>query len=510
MNQQTENNKRVAKNTLYLYIRMFVSLLVGLYTSRVILQTLGVSDYGIYDVMGGVIGMLYYVNNLISGGSSRFLTIDLGRGDLAELKRTFSMINTLAVIAASIVLLLGETVGLWFMNTQLNIDSLRMDAANWVYQCALLTCCVTILQSPYTATIIAHEEMSIYAYMSIFDVVMKLLIVFMLTWFGVDKLKLYGSLMFCVTFLGYVMYCFLCRSRFQECRFIYSFQNDKFRTMMSYSGWNMVGGFANVLNNYGINILINIFFGTTVNAARGIAMQVNNIVSQFYTNIHTASRPQIFKYYAQNDIDGMSNLICNTSKYCALLLLCIIVPVAINIDRLLYIWLGQYPEYTNWFIRLLLIQVVFYCLDYPIGMGIHAVGKMKLPNLSSAFLYLSVFPLTWIIYHLGGSPVLGFCVFICFTPIIMSVDLYILNKYTNFNVKRFIIETLLPVLSVSCVSVTISILIAKIISGVHFTYTLVNVFLSGLTTLIIVYHYGLSSSMRKEIIKVVKNKINRK
>lgn len=501
MPTESENNKRIAKNTVYLYIRMFITMLVGLYTSRVVLNTLGVSDYGIYNVMGGVIGMLAYVNSLLSGGTSRFLTMDIGKGDKNSLKLTFAMANTLGLAAAIIVLILGETLGLWFMKTQLNIDCSRMDAALWVYQCALASCCLTALQTPFTASIIAHEKMDIYAYMSIFDVVMKLCIVFMLTWFDFDKLKLYAVLMFSISLLNLLIYAAICIKKFEECKLSYAYNGDKFKEMMTYSGWNMVGAFANVLNNYGLNILLNIFFGTLVNAARGIAMQVNHVVAQFYSSFQTASRPQIMKYYAQGDVPGMSKLICNSSKYCSYLLLCIVIPLCFNIDGLLQLWLGQNPEYTSWFIRVMCIQVIFQCIDYPVGMGIHAVGRMKLPNITSAIMYLMVFPLSWVAFKLGSGPITGYCVYLAFAPLIMCVDLFILRRYAGFHIRNFISTVIIPIGIIALSGSIPSYFVNRILGSQSVWSILASSAISFVIVSSIIFFFGLPLSVRKKLVR---------
>lgn len=450
---EKDNNKRIAKNTIFLYIRMLLVMAVSLYTSRVVLRVLGVSDYGLYNVMGGIIGMLGYVNTLLSGATSRFLTIDLGKGDLNNLKLTFSISNSLCMVSSILFLVLGETVGLWFMNTQLNIDPSRIDAANWVYQCALLSSVFTVLQSPFSASIIAHEKMDIYAYMSIFDVIMKLLIVYVLIVFEIDKLKLYSILLFSVSILNYLIYSTYARCKFNEASIRLAFNKEKIKEMFSYSGWNMIILFANMLNNYGLNILLNMFFGTIVNAARGLALQVNQVASQLYSNFQTASRPQIMKYYAQGNLNGMSNLICNTSKYSGLLLLCLIIPVFCNIDGLLKIWLGQVPEYTSWFVRVILLQTLFSAIDYPVGMGIQAVGRMKLPNLTVSIIYLAVFPVTYVFLKFGAGPITSYVVYIASAPFILLVDLLILRKYTGFDIFLFLRNTLFPLLKVISLSI---------------------------------------------------------
>lgn len=246
MGDYSSNNKRLAKNTLFLYLRMILTMAIGLYTSRIVLKTLGVSDYGVYNVTGGLITLLAYVNTILAGGTSRFLTIALGQKDLAKLKLTFSTTVTLSLVSSVIVLVLGETVGLWFVNTHLNIDSSRMEAANWVYQCALLSATLTITQMPFSASLISHERMNVYAYMSILDVIMKLLIVYVLLFFNVDKLKLYATLMLCVNFLNILIYRWYCIKRFEECSMQFGFDKNLFKNMFAYSSWNMIGSLSTI------------------------------------------------------------------------------------------------------------------------------------------------------------------------------------------------------------------------------------------------------------------------
>lgn len=499
MSSEQENNKRIAKNTFFLYIRMFITMLVGLYTSRIVLDNLGVSDYGIYNVMGGVIGMLVYVNQLLSGGTSRFLTIDLGRRDIECLRQTFSISNTLALASCLIILVLGETVGLWFMNTHLNIDPARMPAANWVYQCALVSCLLAVLQNPFTASIIAHEKMGIYAYMSIFDVGVKLFIAFMLSWSEFDKLKLFAFLILASNLINAIICAAVSLYQFEESNLRLAYSHEKFKDMMNYSGWNMIGGFANVLNNYGLNILLNIFFGTLINGARGIALQVSNIVQQFYSSFQTASVPQIIKYYAQGDLKGMGHLICNSSKYGAYLLLCIIMPIVFNIDDFLMIWLGQRPEYTSWFTRLILFQILFQAIDVPVGNGIQAVGRMKLPNLTAALFYLSVFPLSYMAFKFGADPVMGYCIYLIFTPFIMLVDLLILRKYTGFSLRMFISKVLSPLFLVILVISLASYFIMRFITGDGFFMFATRCIFCFVITCVVILWGGVSRSVRLQI-----------
>ena len=509
MSQISDNNKRIAKNTVYLYFRMLIMVLVSLYTSRIILKTLGVSDFGVYNVMGGIIGMLGYVNTLLSGGTSRFLTIGLGKKDMTRLKLIFSTSFTLCVASSLLILLLGETIGLWFVNTQLNIAPARMEAANWVYQCALFSSALTVIQTIFTASIISHEKMSIYAYMSILDVIFKLSIVFILLWFNFDKLKLYALLMFIVNVIVFSVYYLYCKLNFEEIKVKLSFNKELFKEMFSYSSWNMVGGFSNVLNNYGINVLLNIFFGTIVNASRGVALQVNNLVQQFYSNFQMASRPQIMKYYAQGKIVDMTSLIINNSKYCSLILLCPIIPIFIYVDKLLYIWLGQVPEYSASFVRITLIFTFLSSIDAPVGMGIHAVGKMKLPNCTTAIVNLLIFPLIYLIIKLGANPVVSYSFIVTALPINLCIDLLILKSYIGFPVMTFIRKVLISITYVAMVGAILPIVVSYLLPDTA-AMTIIKCIISAVYVAIIIFFLGLSESMRDKVLIKLKIKYKNK
>ena len=503
-----DNNKRIAKNTIYLYLRMLLTMSVGIYTSRIVLKTLGVSDFGVYNVMGGVIGMLGYVNTLLAGGTSRFLTIGLGEGNPAKLKLTFSTTFVLTMLTAGLVIVLGETIGLWFVNNYLNIAENRMEAANWVYQCALISSALTITQSPFTASVISHEKMSIYAYMSILDALMKLGIVYMLLAFDFDKLKLYAFLMLVVNFIDIVIYRTYCIRKFAECAFSLKFDTDTFKKMFNFSGWNMLGSLSAVLMNQGVSIILNIFFGTVINAAKGVSNQVNNIVQQLYSNFQLAARPQIMKYYAQRQYDEMFKLMTNASKYCAFLLLCIIVPLLINIRGLLHIWLVEVPDYSVAFIRLTLIYLLFRSIDEPLTAGIHAVGKMKLPNLTTAVINLLVFPITWIVCKMGGSPITANIIFVIDAPIILSIDLWMLNRFINFPVLKFLKNSVLPVISALTVSMILPLIVYSL-TPTGIVSCLVNSAVSFICVTICIYFLFLPAHIKEKVNHTIINKIKK-
>lgn len=503
MSLTVSNNKRIAKNTLFLYLRMFVTMCVGFFTSRIVLQVLGVSDYGVFSVMGGIMGMLGYIDALLSGGTSRFLTMALGSGNVNLQRNTFSTAVILALISSAVILILGETIGLWFMNSKLNIEPDRMGAANWVYQCALFTMCFGIMQTPYTASIVSHERMKVFAYMSIYDVVMKLLVVYLLLAFDYDKLKLYAVFLLVVSLTGTLITGMYCLKQFEECRFRLVLHRDIFKEMFVFSGWNMVASFSGVLNNYGMNILLNIFFGTIVNASRAIALQVSGIVQQFCYNFQMASRPQIMKYYAQGNITDMTDMIVRNAKYSTLMLLCIGIPICFNITGLMQIWLGQVPLYAPEFVVLVVIQVIIMSLDFPLGFGIHAVGKMRLPNLTTGFLNLAIFPISYLALRLGATPVVSYVVYISISPLILGCDIWLLHRFIQFDWRRFVFQAIVPVVGIGAASCVIPFILCFVFTGTGWTWSLFSAFVSLFSTVFVCYYLGLSHEMRLQVRNII-------
>lgn len=508
MQDTSANNKRIAKNTLFLYIRMLLTTAVGLYTSRVVLQVLGISDYGVYTVMGGLIGFLSYLNTLLAGGTSRFLTIGLGENNPKKLKLTFSTTFVLTMLTAFAIFITGETIGLWFVNNYLNIDQSRMTAANWVYQCALISAVLTVAQSPFTASIISHERMNIYAYMSIFDAIMKLLIVYVLLVINIDKLILYSILLLIVNTLSIIIYRIYCIKKFEECSFSIKFDKKIFKEMFAFSSWNLMGSLSAIMMNQGVSILLNIFYGTIVNAAMGVANQVNHIIQQLYSNFQLAARPQIMKYYAQKEFDSMFELMINTSKYCAYLLIILIVPIIVYIEPLLNIWLETTPNYTVEFIRLTLIYTLFKAIDTPLTAGIHAVGKMKLPNMTTAVINMLVFPITLLVCYLGGSPVTANIIFVINAPIVLAIDLMMLRHFIGFPIKAYVSKSLLPVF----VIFFISLILPLLLSNLSLENNLIQLFCFGISTayvVAVIFFIALPKSMRDVVLLKLKETLNK-
>lgn len=399
------NNKTIAKNTILLYIRMMFTMVVSLYTSRVILDVLGVDDYGIYQAVGGIVLMLSFVNNALANGTSRFLTYEIGIGNIEKLKKTFSTVLWANVGIAVLVVLLSETLGLWFVYNKLVIPADRMNAAVIAYHISIITCFLQLVLVPYNACIIAHERMSIYAYMSILDVCLRLVICYMLSIGGFDKLIMYAILLCGVQMfmlLFYVLYCF--RNYFEtklKCLIDCTILKD----VVSYSSWSLLASSATAINTQGTIVLINMFFNPAVVSARALANQVNMAANQFIQNFRTAVNPQIVKKYAVGDYKGSKRLLLESTKFSYYLMLFIALPICLVADILLGVWLKDVPEYTIQFLRLAIITSLFQVFDSSFYTALYAKGQIKENALTSPTLGLLIFPICYILFRIGYSPI---------------------------------------------------------------------------------------------------------
>lgn len=451
--------KRIAQNTFMLYFRMLIIMLVSLYTSRIILNILGVEDYGIYNVVGGVVVMLGFLNTSISTSTQRFISFELGRKNAEQLTRVFSMSININVLIALVVFILAETAGIWFLNRHLTIPDNRLLAANWVFQFSLLTFIASIIGTPYNALIIAHEQMKIYAYVSIVEVSLKLLIVFMLQWFGFDKLKLYAILVFIVALLNPLAYALYCRRKFNETRYRFFWDKSLFRTLVSYAGWNLWGSLSVVMYDQGLNILLNIFFGPVVNAARGVAYQVRSATLTFMYNFQMAMKPQIVKSFAAKDLRFMHQLVFKSSKYSFFLLFLLCVPVLLDTSYILKTWLKVVPGYTIIFTRLALLNVLIDGLLKPLMSAAQASGKVKLYQSITGSLYILILPVSWLFLKLGYPPQATVYVSIvvsafCFYPM-LRIDKFLVG----LSAAEFFNQVIIRVLPVASVSILFPLII---------------------------------------------------
>ena len=428
MQDTTSNNKRIAKNTIMLYIRMFISMLVGLYTSRVVLATLGVEDYGIYGVVGGVVGMMGFLNASMSGATSRFLTFELGRGDKERLAKTFSSALIVHIGIAIVVLILAETVGLWFLCNKLNIPAERMQAAHWVYQLSILSAMFGITQVPYNAAIIAHEKMDVYAYVEILNVSLKLLIVYLLCIGNFDKLILYASLMLAVSILIMMVYRIYAIRQFPEAHFHWIWDKTYLRPLLSFSGWDLYGNACVIARQQGTNFLINIFYGVVYNAASGIATTVQGTISGLAFNIILAFRPQIIKQYAKGNVEDMSKLVGNAVCFTTILFGCMSIPLILETHYIMKAWLGVIPEKSEIFCQILLIASFLGLLNNIWNTCIHATGKIKEISIFSGTFFLISLPIIYVVFQFKAPVESAYLVFILSIVFVNVSNLLIIKK----------------------------------------------------------------------------------
>ena len=453
MAEISSNNKRIAKNTLMLYIRMGLSTVVSLYTSRVVLQTLGVEDYGIYGVVGGIVAMFSFLNSTMAGATSRFLTFEMGKGDKERLKDTFSSALIIHIGIALLVLILAETVGLWFLNNKLVIPEGRMGAAHWVYQCSILATIFAITQVPYNALIISHERMGIYAYIEILSVCLRLLIVFLLPIFTIDKLKVYAVLVLTVSIIIRMIYRIYCMRNFSESHFHFIFKKDILKPMLSFSGWDFYGNMCVIVRQQGTNFLINNFFGVIANTASSIATTVSGVVSGFAFNIITAFRPRIIKSYAQENWCEMQTMINNAIKFSTLFLNMLALPFLFETSFIIQLWLGKVPQYVEPLIRLTLIANCVGNINSIIGTGIHATGRIKRISFLTGTLFLLTIPISFFLLRLGCNVETVYIVIVVSNIFIVSLNLWIIKKQIdNINIvsiiKIIVLSMLITLLSV--------------------------------------------------------------
>lgn len=452
MESKSENTKRIAKNTLLLYVRMLFGMLVSLYTSRVVLQALGVEDYGIYNVVGGVVGMLGFLNASMSGATSRFLTYSMGKGDFKEIQETFSSALIIHIGIALFVLIIAETIGLWFLINKLNIPTERLEAAHVVYQISIFSALIGITQVPYNSCIIAHEKMSIYAYVEILNVILKLLIVFVLFYIGTDKLIVYGILMFVVSTIIMFIYRGYCLKNYQETHFIFVWSPSKLKPMLNFSGWDLYGNASVMLRLQGVSMILNMFIGPVVNAANGIASSVNSVMMSFVGNVLTAFRPQIIKSYANRDLENMFSLMIWAVKICLTLFLLLTMPLIAEMPFVLNLWLHDVPMYTVEFCRLMLITSCFTTVTSILNIGIHASGKMFLISFLSGTIIWMAVPVIYFLLKWGYPPS---CAYICngiVSILVMFINLFILKYNINeFPIVRFMISGVSRVLLIAII-----------------------------------------------------------
>ena len=447
MEKTKVNNKRIIKNTLFLYFRMIVIMAINLYTVRAVLHQLGVVDYGIYNVVGGVVSMFSFLNSTLATSSQRYFSIELAKGDLKRLNQWFSLNITTFAIIILLFIVIAETVGLWFVNTQMTIPEDRMFAANVVYQLSIVTFCIHFINIPYNALIIAHERMSIFAYFSIIDAILKLVIVFMLSISTLDKLIVYGALMLLTSCLNTSFYVIYNTRKFVESKYRLYWQTSEVKELLSFSGWHLFGTFSTVIRSQGINILLNMFFNPAINAARAVAFQVYHAVSQLSSNFFVAVKPQIYKSYAAGEYKDLYNLILRSTSISSFLVSILIFPVLANSACVLGLWLKEIPQYTVVFMQLVLINGLIEATNGPTIAAALATGKIKRYQQIVALLIFLNLPLSYLALKLGYSPIATMVISIILSFLTSFVRAYLLQSMIGLEFKRYLMMFLRLIVS---------------------------------------------------------------
>ena len=502
------DTQRVAKNTLMLYFRQILIMAVSLYTSRVVLATLGISDYGIYNVIGGFVAMFSIISGSMSIAISRFITIEVGRKNGENIKNIFSTSILIQIIISLIVIVLCEILGIWFIYNKMNVEPERVNASFWVMQCSLLTFVVNLLSIPYNAIIIAHEKMSAFAYISILEVILKLAIVYLLYILPFDKLIVYSFLLFSISILIRLVYGIYCKKHFEnECKFSFVFNKSLLKEMYSFIGWAFFGNGVIIVKDYGTNILLNIFCGTIMNAARGVAGQVNAAIVSFVQNFMMALNPQITKTYAEKDYNTMHRLIIRGQKFSYFILLILFMLFAPNINYILSIWLKEVPPHTANLIILILLYSLTETYSNPLVTGVLAEGNIKNYEIVITFIYAINFIVSYIILKMEGAVETVFAINIVF-KIFVCIELLIHSKKKyNFPIKFFITKCVVPTIIVSMICICLT-HFAHTYNATSFVNFVLQSLINSVVCFVVIYFIGLNKNERSFILSFIKSKFS--
>ena len=501
------NNKRIAKNTLLLYFRMLFMMVVSLYTSRVVLNALGVEDFGIYNVVGGVVAMMSFFNNSMATATQRYLNYEMGKNNTKTLNDIFSTSVICYGIIIILALLIAETFGLWFIKHKLTMPNNREFAAFWVFQFSILTFIFNMLSVPYNAAIIAHEKMSAFAYISILEAIGKLTIAYLITISPIDKLIFYSILICCISIIIRLIYTYYCRIHFSECKLKWIWNVNILKNLFGFSSWMLAGTLSQMFSTQGINIIINIFFGPIYNAARAIAMQIYGTVNGFVANFMTATRPQMIKSYAQGDINYTYKLIFSSSKIAFYLLFILSVSILFETQNILNLWLKRPPEFASLFTQLILIDLFITTAYSPIAVLSQASGKIKIYQLTIMICFALIFIMSLIAFKLGCKAYSTFIILIIIDFIGLFVRLIVLNKTVGFPIHKYLKETMLPIAIVFILTLLPCYLIQNFLKGNGLTYFIARILSYISCTLLIIYSIGLNKNEKKSIHKMIHLKL---
>ena len=495
---------RVAKNTIILYLRMIVTIVLGLFTSRILLKALGFSDYGIINVVGGLVTMISFLRVGMSGAAQRFLSVEMGKGTLDSLKNTFCTTVYIHVLIAIIGVFALESVGVWFLNYKLNIPPERLYYANWVFQSTIISFAFTILSVPYNAAIIAHEHMKVFAYVTVGETVYRFILAFSLYYSPIDKLIMYSILSVIGSIGVQSLYWIYCKKHFEECTYKFRFDKSLAKEMFAFAGWGFVGNMGFSSKDQLSNILLNLFFDTTVNAGRGIAAKVSGIINSFAQNFTTALNPQIAKLYASGEQEKSRDLVYAGSRYAFSLLLIVAVPFLTNEHYLLMLWLGDIPPYADSFVFIILTSSLIYSMAHSTATAIMTTGKVRALQLGLALILLSEIPIAYIMLKAGCNPWQAMLPSIFTTFVTILYRFYLITKYVPiYSFKHFIVNTVLRCLAIYVVTLALSLYIRTLFPE-GFWYFVITTIISLLIVLAFIYAFGLTSTERRMAVKKVK------
>ena len=496
METTLERGKRIAINTLLLYGRTIIIMLIGLFTSRIILQVLGIDDYGVYNVVAGAISMFSLITGSLSNSISRFLTHGLGLSNSKRLSRIFSTSLNIQILLALLVFILTESIGPWLINDKLNIPQESIYAAHWVLQLSIAGFMIGLVSVPYNACIVAHEKMNVFAYMGILEVILKLAFVATLYFLPGNKLIIYSICLFIIPVILQIIYWTYCTRHFPECRFAFVFDKSLLKEIGGFAGWSFFGSAATMFNTQGVNLVINSYFGVALNAARGIVGQVEGAVMQFVNNFTTALNPQIIKSYASGEHDYMNMLICRGAKFSEYLLLLFIIPLEFEAPMVLHLWLGIVPEDAAIFLRLALITTVVTLIGNTGLTSVLATGNIRNYQIVVTLIGCLVFPMTWMAYQFGAPAIATYIIFIIIYFILDIIRLFFMKSLFGFPIKRFVVQTVLPVLYVGILSCIVPLVIYITMSDTISRLILIS-FSSVIWTSCVIYVVGLDRNERE-------------
>ena len=509
MSTTSANNQKIAKNTLLLYGRTMFIMIITLYTSRVILDTLGVDNYGIYNVVGGVIAMFSVVSGSITNAISRFITFGLGKGEKEHLNSIFITSVNIQFIIGFLIFILAETIGTWFLNTHLNIPQQRIAAANWVLQFSLLSFIFGLWSVPYNACIIAHEKMSAFAYVSILEAALKLTVAYLLTISPWDKLITYACLLTSVDLFIRFIYGLYCKKHFEECKYHFLWDKKLLKEMGKFSGWQFLTNTCWMINTQGINILMNLFFGVAVNAARGVAIQVDGAIMRFVTSFTTAINPQITKSYAQGDKEALYTLVCNGAKYTFYLMLLFQLPAFLEADTILNIWLKNVPAHAVSFLQLTMIGTMLNMLGNTQLTACMATGNIKKYTIVITSVGFLVLPLSWIAFKIGLPPESCYLAFILVYCAVLFTRLSIMKELIGCPILLFVKRVFFRIVPVTLLAAIIPYLYVENTNS-SILRLIITVCICTLCSISAIMVIGINSKEREVVKNVIKKKIIRK